>query len=83
MNNILGLDTPKLRMLVQQEGEPPYRGNQLTEWIYRRGARTFNSMSNLPKTLQTKLAQKYEVDVDTEHLAFSIKWNVFIVLKRS
>jgi 23S rRNA (adenine2503-C2)-methyltransferase len=62
MNNILGLDAKELQMLVQQEGEPPYRGSQLAEWIYRHGARTFTSMSNLPNRLQTKLAQKYEVD---------------------
>ena len=62
MNNILGLDTTELRMLLQQEGEAPYRGNQLAEWIYRHGARAFTSMSNLPNTLQTKLAQKYDVD---------------------
>jgi len=49
-------------MLAQQEGEPLYRGNQLAEWIYRRGVRTFNSMSNLPETLQTKLTKKYEVN---------------------
>ena len=62
MNNILGLDTNELQMLVQQEGEPPYRGNQIAEWIYRQGAQTFTSMSNLPNRLQSKLAQKYEID---------------------
>ena len=60
-NILLGLDTVELRALMQEEGELPYRGSQLAEWIYRRGARTFDDMSSLPATLKTKLTQKYEV----------------------
>jgi 23S rRNA (adenine2503-C2)-methyltransferase len=58
---LLGLNTEELRALVQEEGEPAYRGNQLAEWIYRRGARTFEEMTNLPETLRVQLNRKYEV----------------------
>jgi len=58
---LLGFDTDELRALAQKEGEPPYRGSQLAEWIYRRGARTLDDMTNLPAGLRTRLAQKYEV----------------------
>ena len=58
---LLGLDTEELRALVQEEGEPAYRGNQLAEWIYRRGACTFDEMTNLPDTLRVRLNKKYEV----------------------
>jgi 23S rRNA (adenine2503-C2)-methyltransferase len=58
---LLGLDTKELRALVQEEGEPAYRGNQLAEWIYRRGASTFEEMTNLPDTLRVRLRKKYEV----------------------
>lgn len=60
-NSLLGLDTVELRALMQEEGGLPYRGSQLAEWIYRRGAHTFDDMTSLPDTLQTSLAQKYEV----------------------
>ena len=58
---ILGLNTDELRSLVQEEGESTYRGRQIAEWIYRLGARKFDDISSLPATLQTRLAQKYEV----------------------
>jgi len=58
---LLGLNTEELRALVQDEGEPAYRGNQLAEWVYRRGARTFDEMTNLPDTLRLRLKKKYEV----------------------
>jgi len=58
---LLGLNTEELRTLVQEEGEPAYRGNQLAEWVYRRGARTIEEMTNLPDTLCVRLKKKYEV----------------------
>ncbi|MFH0942325.1 MAG: 23S rRNA (adenine(2503)-C(2))-methyltransferase RlmN [Chloroflexota bacterium] len=58
---LLGLNTEELRALVQSEGEPAYRGNQLAEWLYRRGARTFEEMTNLPGSLCARLKEKYEV----------------------
>ena len=58
---LLGLNTDELRALAQAEGEPAYRGSQLAEWLYRRGARTFAQMTNLPEALGVRLAQKYEV----------------------
>ena len=68
---LVGLDTDELRALVEQEGEPPYRGSQLAQWIYRHGVHTFDDMTNLPARLRTRLAQKYEVGrskiVATQH----------------
>ncbi|MFC1952282.1 23S rRNA (adenine(2503)-C(2))-methyltransferase RlmN [Chloroflexota bacterium] len=61
LNTILGLNTEELRVLVSKENEPAYRGNQLSEWIYQRGAQTFKEMINLPDTLRVKLKRKYEV----------------------
>ena len=58
---LLGLDATELRALMGEEGEPPYRGSQLAESIYRRGARTFDEMSSLPASLRARLAEKYDV----------------------
>jgi len=38
---LLGLTTPELERLLLAMGERPYRGRQLAEWIYRRGAPDF------------------------------------------
>lgn len=61
LTTLLGLNTDELRMLSQEEGEPAYRGDQLAEWIYQRGVRTFKEMTNLPYTLRTRLGEKYKV----------------------
>jgi len=58
---LLGLNTEELRALVREEGQPAYRGNQLAEWVYRRGARAFEEMTNLPDTLRVQLSEKHEV----------------------
>jgi len=59
--NLIGLNTNELRRLVEEEGESKYRGKQLAEWIYQRGARTFDEMINLPDKLRARLAKKYEI----------------------
>ena len=68
---LVGLDTDELGALIKEEGEPPYRGSQLAQWIYRHGVHTFDDMTNLPARLRTRLAQKYEVGrskiVATQH----------------
>lgn len=58
---LLGLNTDELRALVQKDGEQAYRGNQLADWIYQRGARTFEEMTNLPDALCAQLGKEYEV----------------------
>lgn len=58
---LLGFNTEELRALVQKEGAPAYRGSQLAEWLYQRGARTFEEMTNLPEALREALKKRYEV----------------------
>jgi len=58
---LLGLNSEELRALVQEEGEPAYRGDQIAEWVYRRGAHTFQEMTNLPDALRVQLQRKYEI----------------------
>jgi 23S rRNA (adenine2503-C2)-methyltransferase len=61
ITTLLGLNTVELRALARQEGELAYRGNQLAEWIYRRRARVFADMTNLPTVLRERLGDKYAV----------------------
>jgi 23S rRNA (adenine2503-C2)-methyltransferase len=58
---LLGLNTDELRALVQHDGNPKYRGNQLAAWIYNRGVHTFDEMTNLPDALRSQLQKKHEV----------------------
>ncbi len=61
ISSLLGLNTEELCRLAQDEGVPQYRGRQLAEWIYRRHARSFAEMTDLPAALRTRLAEKYQV----------------------
>jgi 23S rRNA (adenine2503-C2)-methyltransferase len=53
---LLGMDREELSALAARLGEPAYRGRQLAQWIYRRGARTFDAMSDLPAAFRARLA---------------------------
>lgn len=61
LTKLLGLNTEELSNLLVAEGELPYRGKQMVEWVYQRGARTFKEMNNLPDALRALLEKKYEV----------------------
>ncbi len=39
-------------------GEPAYRCRQIKSWIYARGAEDFESMTDLPRSLRTHLAER-------------------------
>jgi len=58
---LLGLSADELCALMRKEGQPGYRGDQLAEWLYKRGAHSLGEMANLPDTLRGMLSQKYEV----------------------
>lgn len=41
--------------------EPSYRGQQLFEWIYGKGAASFDEMTNLPKAFRERLADSHRI----------------------
>jgi len=61
LKSLLGLSTEDLRALLQQKSESPYRGNQLAEYLYRKGAHTLGEMTSLPEKLRESLKEGYEV----------------------
>jgi 23S rRNA (adenine2503-C2)-methyltransferase len=50
-----------LRRWMAEADEPGYRADQLLEWVYQRGAESFEEMSNLPRTLRARLAEETPV----------------------
>jgi len=61
MKTLLGLSTEELCALVQELDELAYRGKQLAEWLYKRGAHGFDEMTNLPESLREGLGKAYTV----------------------
>ena len=44
----------ELKEFMKEIGEKPFRGTQIYSWIYK-GAKTFDDMKNIPKSLREKL----------------------------
>ena len=59
--NLLDLTREGLRAFFNEMGEKPFRAEQVMKWIYQQGVADFELMSNLNKTLRTKLQSKCEI----------------------
>jgi 23S rRNA (adenine2503-C2)-methyltransferase len=53
---LLDLTKDELQMLLTDWGEPRYRADQIWRWLYRRFAFSSEDMTDLPKSLRTRLA---------------------------
>lgn len=58
---LLSLTQEELGDALEALGEPRYRSRQLLSWIYARRVVDFESMSDLPAALRTKLAQEFSL----------------------
>tara|TARA_A100001015_G_scaffold316380_1_gene430496 strand:- start:11 stop:772 length:762 start_codon:yes stop_codon:yes gene_type:complete len=52
--SLIGQSIEELENLSTSLGEPPFRGRQLFDWIYRKKVDDFTKMTDLPKLLQEK-----------------------------
>ena len=56
----------ELKEFMKEIGEKPFRGTQIYSWIYK-GAKTFDDMKNIPKSLREKLEKvSYIGNLDIE-----------------
>jgi len=51
----------ELQARFEAWGQPKYRVSQLLDWVYRRGATDWNSMTNLPRGLREELRKHYSL----------------------
>ncbi len=54
-HSLLDMTLPELEAYLRADGQPAYRARQIWEWIYKRFAVDFASMSNLPRPLREQL----------------------------
>jgi 23S rRNA (adenine2503-C2)-methyltransferase len=54
---LLGQSQAELTTWVQSQGQPAYRGQQLHQWIYQKGARSLTEISVFPKTWREQVAE--------------------------
>ena len=77
--NLLDLDAAALTDYVASLGEKPFRARQLSRWMHRRGARSFEAMTDLAKSLRAKLAAQAQISAlpvmrDTTSTDGTRKW---------
>ena len=46
-------------------GEPAFRAKQVYEWIWKKAARSFDAMGNVPKTTREWLSEKFSLQIVT------------------
>lgn len=49
----------ELLAVLEELGQPKFRAKQVEEWLWEKGATSFDQMSNLPKALRAALAERY------------------------
>ena len=63
MINLYGLEMEKLKKLMVEEGQKPFRAVQLYTWIYEKKATSFDEMSDISLKFREVLKEKYCLDL--------------------
>ncbi len=50
----------ELQVWAVENGEPAFRAGQIFDWLYVKRVSSFEEMSNLPKSLRTKLSDQFD-----------------------
>ncbi len=65
--NLIGLTRPQLRDVLIAAGTPEKQANmrvgQIWQWIYQKGVRDFDAMTNLAKTYRAELAANFVIEI--------------------
>lgn len=70
--NIRTLSLADLKSVYAEWGEKPFRAQQTWDWLWKKGARSFDEMSNLSAPLRDQLKQNFEfpsLTVDTQQVS--------------
>ncbi|ESU33094.1 23S rRNA methyltransferase [Bacillus sp. 17376] len=57
--SIYSLQLEELKDWLREQGEKPFRAEQIFDWLYKKRAASFEDMSNLPKPLRDKLDEHF------------------------
>ena len=60
--NLIGKNTAELENTLASIGEKTFRGRQIAQWIYEKGAASFEEMTNVGAPLQAKLAAQTSLE---------------------
>lgn len=60
--DIRALTKEQLRTFFEAEGDKAFRGNQVYEWLWQKGAHSFDVMTNLSKSTRDMLAANFVIN---------------------
>ncbi len=58
---MLELDRGQVQVMLRSMGEPAYRADQLWQWVWSKGARDFQEMTNISKALRARMEQEFSL----------------------
>ena len=67
--DIRDLEIPQITEALKAMGEPSFRAKQIYQWLWQKGARSFEEMTNLSKPLREKLHEAFTFHVAKIHTA--------------
>ncbi len=59
---IYGETLDSLTALLKEQGHPAFRARQITDWLYKKRAKSWDEMTNLSRPLRAWLAEKFELE---------------------
>lgn len=60
--DIRKLSLPELEEYFESIGEKRFRARQVYEWLWRKGARSFDHMTNISKSLREKISEEFVIN---------------------
>ncbi len=60
MNHLKSMTIPEIGVILKELGQPAFRAKQVYSWLHK-GVRSYEEMSNLPKSLRDTLQEKYPI----------------------
>lgn len=54
-----------IREIVKQANLPSFRSKQLLEWVYGKGAQSYDEMTNIPQAMREQFAEAYPLSTPT------------------
>ncbi len=63
------LSHKELAELVQELGQPAFRVKQLESWLWEKGARSYDEMTNIPKGMRAALSERYVLKAPEQAVA--------------
>lgn len=58
-----GMSLDELEQLAQEFDQPKFRASQLSQWIYKKNAKSFDEMTNLSKNFRAKLEETAVISI--------------------